>query len=274
MKSFVAMLALCALVTTARAEQAESAPKRYAPSDMLAIAPGLAHYTDSVLFGDVWKRAELAPRDRSIVTVAALITNGDIGQMGPHFARALDNGVTPRELAEIITHLAFYAGWPKAVTAVGIVKGVFEQRGVKPEEIAAVDSPLLPVDNANETQRTAMVPREMGDVVPALAGYTRNVLLGDLWRRPGLAPRDRSLVTIAALIAEGRSDQLAFYIGRGMRSGLTRSEISEVITHLAFYVGWPRAMSAAPVARAAFVAAARPRDRSHNTAPAGKSAGK
>jgi 4-carboxymuconolactone decarboxylase len=263
MKAFVATMVLCALAAAARAQQPETPPKHYAPSDMQAVAPGLADYTDKVLFGEVWQRPGLAPRDRSIVTVAALITDGDVGQMGPHLLRALDNGVTPRELSEIITHLAFYAGWPKAVTAVGIAKGVFEQRGIKPNEVAAEGLAPLPVDQAEEKQRIAMLQRDVGDSVPPLAGYTNSVLFGDLWRRPGLAPRDRSLVTIAALVAEGRSDQLAFHIARGMRNGLTRAEISEAITHLAFYVGWPRAMAAVPVARRVFAAAPRAHSGSH-----------
>ena len=82
------------------------------------------------------------------------------------------------------------------------------------------------------------------------------MLFGDLWRRPDLAPRDRSLVTVAALIAAGQVDQLAFHIDRGMTNGLTRTEVSETITHLAFYAGWPRAVSAVPVAKKVFEARA------------------
>ena len=228
---------------------------------MRAVAPGLADYTDTLLFGEVWKRPGLAPRDRSLVTVAALITNGDAGQLGAHVLRALDNGVTPRELSEIITHLAFYAGWPKAVTAIGIVKGVFEQRGIKPEEIAADAFPPSVLDQSAAKDRDIIIGAIARDVAPALAGCTSRILFRSLWCRPGLSARDRSLVTIAALIAEGQTDQLAFYIDMGLRSGLTRVEISEAVTHLAFYVGWPRAMSAAPIAKVAFKA--HPRGGSH-----------
>jgi 4-carboxymuconolactone decarboxylase len=221
---------------------------------MLAIAPGLAGYTDAVLFGEIWKRPALAARDRSIVTVAALITNGDAGQLGAHVLRALDNGVTPRELSEIITHLAFYAGWPKAVTAIGIVKGVFEQRGIKPEEVAANGSPASALTQDAAKDHDVINGSDARDAAPALAGYTSRLIFGNLWCRPGFSARDRSLVTIAALIAEGRTDQLVFYIDLGLRNGLTRVEISEAITHLAFYVGWPRAMAAMPIADAAFKA--------------------
>lgn len=94
------------------------------------IAPALANYTDTVLFGDVWKRPELSPRDRSLVTVASLVSLYRINEMPFHFKRALENGVTREELVEAITHLAFYAGWPVASTALPIARRVFEESGV------------------------------------------------------------------------------------------------------------------------------------------------
>jgi 4-carboxymuconolactone decarboxylase len=88
------------------------------------IAPKLADLTDEVLFGDVWARPGLSPRDRSLITVAALIALNRTDQLRSHLGRALDNGVTQDELAETITHLAFYAGWPCAVGAVGTLRDV------------------------------------------------------------------------------------------------------------------------------------------------------
>jgi len=88
------------------------------------IAPKLAELTDDVLFEDVWNRDGLAARDRSLVTVAALISGGDATQRKFHIGRALENGVTETEIIEAITHLAFYAGWPKAMTAVVVARDV------------------------------------------------------------------------------------------------------------------------------------------------------
>lgn len=93
------------------------------------IAPALADYTDKVLFGDVWKRPQLSPRDRSLVTVSCLIALYRINEMPFHFKRALENGVTRDELVEAITHLAFYAGWPVASTTLQIARRVFEEAG-------------------------------------------------------------------------------------------------------------------------------------------------
>jgi len=89
------------------------------------VAPGLAQLTDDVLFGDVWMRPGLSARDRSLVTVSALIAMNRPDQLRGHMTRALENGVTREELIETITHLAFYAGWPSAVTAAGVAKEMF-----------------------------------------------------------------------------------------------------------------------------------------------------
>jgi 4-carboxymuconolactone decarboxylase len=89
------------------------------------VAPKLAALTDDVLFEDVWNRPELAARDRSLITVAALVTGGDADQLRFHLRHAQNNGVTETELKEAITHLAFYAGWPKAMTAMTVAKEVF-----------------------------------------------------------------------------------------------------------------------------------------------------
>ena len=97
MKLLATTLAVCSLASGVEAQQRGS--PRVAPPDMQAITPPLATYTDDVLFGDLWKRRELGPRDRSLVTVAALIAGGHTQQMTGHFNRALDNGVKPGEIA-------------------------------------------------------------------------------------------------------------------------------------------------------------------------------
>ena len=89
------------------------------------FAPGLVHFTDDALFGDAWKRPQLAPRDRSLITVAALTTGGNTEQLVYHLGLAKENGATEEELIEAITHLAFYAGWPKAMSAMAVAKQVF-----------------------------------------------------------------------------------------------------------------------------------------------------
>jgi 4-carboxymuconolactone decarboxylase len=93
------------------------------------VAPGLAQLTDDVLFGDVWERPGLSKRDRSLVTVAALVALYRTRELPGHLRRALDNGLTKDELVEAITHLAFYAGWPCAMSAATAAKEVFANHG-------------------------------------------------------------------------------------------------------------------------------------------------
>ena len=91
-----------------------------------------------------------------------------------------------------------------------------------------------------------------GDFAPALVGFTDDTLFGQVWTRPELSPRDRSLVTVACLVAGGHTTQLVGHLARAKRNGLTETELIEAITHLAFYAGWPRAMSAMAVAKEVF----------------------
>src|SRR3989441_11285930 len=95
--------------------------------------------------------------------------------------------------------------------------------------------------------------KSFGDIAPALAEYTDNVLFGDVWKRPGLSPRDRSLITVAALVALYRTNELPFHLNRALENGVTKDELIELITHLAFYSGWPTASSAVSSARKVYV---------------------
>ena len=94
---------------------------------MAEISPKLAEITEEVLFGDVWERPELSKRDRSLITISALIALYRTDQLRGHIGRALDNGVTKEEIGEVINHMAFYAGWPTAANAIVIAKEVFDE---------------------------------------------------------------------------------------------------------------------------------------------------
>ena len=103
-----------------------SKPPAPNPRDALrSFAPKLIELTDDVLFGDIWERPQLSKRDRSLITCTALVALGRTEQMNTHFPRALSNGVTQEELIEMITHMAFYSGWPTAVTAALRAREIF-----------------------------------------------------------------------------------------------------------------------------------------------------
>jgi 4-carboxymuconolactone decarboxylase len=95
------------------------------------------------------------------------------------------------------------------------------------------------------------------DVAPALDEITQSVLFGNVWERPGLSKRDRSLITVATLVALYRTNELPFHLKRAMENGVTREELVELITHLAFYAGWPPASTAVAIARQVFADAAK-----------------
>jgi 4-carboxymuconolactone decarboxylase len=247
MMKFLAMT-IASLIASAMA-QADTAKAR---DNVQAVAPALDKYKQDTLFGDLWKRPGLNVRDRSIVTVAALITRNQTVELPDYLNLALDNGVKPAEISEIVTHLAFYAGWGNAITAVPVVKDVFAARQITADQLPSASPKLLALNEAAEADRAKRVDQLFGAVFPGVTQYTTDVLFRGLWLRPGLAPRDRSLVTISALVASGLVAQLTGHINIGMNNGLTQAEIAEALTHLAFYVGWPNVFSAMPVAKEAF----------------------
>jgi 4-carboxymuconolactone decarboxylase len=105
-----------------------AAPISPAREAIRSTVPKLAEISDNIIYGEIWERPGLSKRDRSLIVVASLIAMGRERQLEGHLARALDNGVTKAEIGEIITHLAFYAGWPAAMTAAAIAKDVFAKR--------------------------------------------------------------------------------------------------------------------------------------------------
>jgi len=227
-------------------------PAMLSYDEVRAVSPALEHYTKGPLLDGVWMRPELSPRDRSVVTVAALIARIQTIEMSFHFRLALDNGVKPSELSEIITHLAFYSGWANALFAVSVAKEIFHERGIGIDQLPSAAPTLLPLKEAAEAQRAAQVNDNFGEVSPGLVQNTTDLLFRELWLRPALAPRDRSLVTVSALIASGQVAQINYHLNRSMDNGLTRIQASEVLTHLAFYSGWPNAFSALPVVKDVF----------------------
>ena len=226
--------------------------------DVKAVSPALAHYTADALTQALWSRPGLSKRDRSLVTVAALIASERSIGFAHYFARALDCGVTPAELSEIVTQVAFYAGWSTAFSASLALKSLFEDRGIGTDQLPPVSPDLLPAGEAlpGDAIRKAILEERFGGFVPGLVAVTNSLLYGEVWLRPGLSPRDRNLVTIVAFIAAGQMEFFGLYLDKAVRMGVTREEVAEAITHLAFYLGWPAALSAANAATAYFAAQA------------------
>ncbi len=215
--------------------------------DVLSVAPALRDYMQGDVLDDLWKRPQLSPRDRSIVTLSVLITRNQTLDLPFYLRLALDSGLKPAEISEIVTHLAFYAGLGNASATIGIVKDVFGERGIGAGELPPANPKLLPLDAAAEATRAANVEKNTGPISPGLVQLTADVLFLKLWLRPDLAPRDRSLVTVSSLMAAGHVAQITFHLNKAMDNGLTQEQAGEIIAQVAFYAGWPNAFSAVPI---------------------------
>ncbi len=257
MKLLAATLASLALATPVLAQGSPPMPapledtSTLSMADIRSVAPALGRYAKEDVAG-LWQRPQLSRRDRSLVTVAILVARNQTLDLPHYINLALDSGVTPRELSETITHLAFYSGWSNAMAAVAITKDIFAQRKIGPDQLPAASPQLLPLNEQAEATRVASVRRLLGTAAPGLDQYTTDPLFRDVWLRPDLSPRDRSLVTITSLMANGQVAQLAGHLNRALNNGLTQEQAGEVVTQIAFYAGWPNAFSAGPVAAEVF----------------------
>ena len=253
MKFLFPLLAGATMMTTnALAQAAGEAGRRYSPELVRSVSPALEAHTEQRLHGDLWSRAGLTKRDRALVTIATLVARNETATVGTYADRALDYGVKPTEISETLLHLAYYTGWGNAMAAVGPVSEVFKRRGIGPDQLPQVVPTPLPLDEAAEAKRARFIGEQFDQVSPGVVQYTTDYLFRDLWLRPDLAPRDRSLITVAALVAGGQVEQMTTHLGKAMDNGLTEAEAGELITQVAFYAGWPKAFSAMPVARKVF----------------------
>jgi 4-carboxymuconolactone decarboxylase len=256
MKLMAAMIAARSLNSTPEArgphtQTGRKSESMHTTNDTTMVAPALEKYAQGPL-AELWKRPDLTPRDRSIVTITALVARNQTIEMPYYLNLALDNGVKPREISEIITHLAFYSGWANAMSAAAVAKDVFADRKIGPDQLPAASPVPLPLEKDTEAKRAAAVEQQFGDVAPGVVHYTTDVLFRDLWLRPDLSSRDRSLVTVSALIANGQVAQIPYHLNRAMDNGLTQTQATEVVTQLAFYAGWPNAFSSLPIVKDVF----------------------
>lgn len=226
------------------------------PADVAAVSPTLAEFTNSAIVNKLWQRDGLSTHDRCVITVAALIARSQTAGMAHYFNKALDSGVTAAEMSEIVLHMAFYSGWPNAFIAVSILKDIFAERGISESELPNLTPDLLPLPQAlpDNDFFMGLIDQNIRPFAPALADFSTDLLYHHVWQRPALSVRDRNLISITALIAQGLRDFLGVYMARGIAQGITREEMGEVITHLAFYAGCPVVIPSIGVVQQAYEA--------------------
>ncbi len=242
-------------------------PERVASSMARRLGP-LGSFAFDVV-GEMWARPELSRRDRSLIVVSTLAAQARDEELELHTGIALRNGLTRTEVEELVVTVAAYAGFPAAMAA---------SRRVDTALRAAADVEQLDGRQGAAAKSDAERDRDAADVFGRMtgadgAGDAADVLdslaaalggvgvlayrwaFGEVWARPELARRDRSLAVIAILTSLGAVEELKFHVPAGLRHGLTGDEIEAAITHLALYSGFPRAVEAIRVARAAIASA-------------------
>ena len=206
------------------------------------FAPEFARYNDDILFGEVWSRNDiLSLHDRSIVTICALVGSGILdSSLKYHIQNAKKNGVTRDEIVEIVTQLAFYAGWPKAWAVFPMAK-----------EIYGDDAHGNSIEIEPEPYPQDAGRKFLGDFAPEFARYNDDILFGEVWSRNNiLSLHDRSIVTVSTLVGAGIfTDALKHHLANAKANGVTKEEMVEIITQLGFYAGWPKAWAVFPMAK-------------------------
>jgi len=206
------------------------------------FAPEFARYNDDILFGEVWSRNDiLSLHDRSIVTICALVGSGILdSSLKFHIQNAKKNGVDRDEMVEIVTQLAFYAGWPKAWAVFPMAKEVYGN-----------DAHGNSIEMEPEPYPQDAGRKFLGDFAPEFARYNDDILFGEVWARNNtLSLHDRSIVTVSTLVGAGIfTDALKHHLQNAKNNGVTKEEMVEIITQLGFYAGWPKAWAVFPMAK-------------------------
>jgi 4-carboxymuconolactone decarboxylase len=221
------------------------------------IAPDLADMAISFAYGEIYSRPGLDLRQRQMVTVAALAAMGGAEpQLRFHIAGALNVGCPPEEIIELMTHLVVYAGFPAALNGVFAAKIVFNDRGIAVTTERAVAASASRYDDGLASLRAIdgaageQVIESLREVAPDLGRFVIEFSFGDVYTRPGLDLVSRELITVAALAAIGyATPQLKVHMHGFLNVGGTREQLVEVVTQIAAYAGFPRAINAALAAK-------------------------
>ena len=225
------------------------------------LVPGMGDWVTASLFGEVWGRPGLPKKLRSIATMTALTVTGKEPQLKGHIGYALNLGWTKEELGEMFMHLVFYAGLPSTLNALSVARTVFEERGLMDDgsgEAEVGESTAERIAKGNEVLEEVTLgnPEEASGaeygLVSGMEEWVTASLFGDVWGRPGLEKKVRSIATMSALCVLGRLPQLKGHVAWALNLGWSREEIGELFLHLVFYCGLPACLNALGVAKEVF----------------------
>lgn len=222
-------------------------------------------FTLETVMGDVWSRPGLSRRNRSLITVAALTALHRPEELRLHTLGALRNGLSRRQLCEVVMHVACYAGFPVGVEGMRILREAFDSApDLDPTEEPDTSGPTLDERPEDRYERGRAVVRVIlppgrraalpvpDEIAPDWGRWVVATAFGDLWSRPGLSLRERSRVTLTVLTVLNLPEELRLHLGVARTLGISREEIAEQIMHLAIYGGFPVAVEGMRIARAVF----------------------
>ena len=219
------------------------------------LLPGMPHLVDEVIFGRVWARPGLELEDRMLATLSALTSKQYLPQVGFYVRGALNIGMAPRLIQEIMLHCAMYSGVPTALNSLNVVKEVFKERGIpQPEEDLQEHDLDDLMKLGDETMRDLHRERaEGGYAAPDSAASTLYVnaiqyLYGEIWNRPGITRRQRMVCSVAAFTATQMPGQQRKFFQSAPNVGVTRDQVIEIIIQTGPYSGFPPALNALTVA--------------------------
>ncbi len=215
----------------------------------------LASFALNFPLGDIWHRPGLSRRDRNLVVISILGTLHQTNQLAVYVRGGINHGLTPEEIREILTHMCAYAGFPRAIDAMTVANQVLADMGHAPE-----GGKLPPAEQLGDAERRQrgvevfgrLTGREQTDPdklvdglksqIGELGAYAIEFAFGEVWARPQLPLRDRSLVVVSILTALGRAAELDFHVPAAVRNGVTRAELEEVMLTVVPYAGFPLAV--------------------------------
>lgn len=219
------------------------------------LLPGFDHLLDELVYGRVWARPGLALEDRVLASLAALTSVQRLDQLRVLVGAALNIGLSPRLVQEVMLHCAMYAGMPTALASLGVVREVLADQGLpQPEETLAEVELDQMLTQGRETMQALHAERSEGgyanpdSAAASLYASAIDYLYGEIWNRPGIDRRQRMLCSIAAFTALRLESQQRKFFRSALNVGLTREEVLEIIAQTAPYSGFPPALNALAIA--------------------------
>ncbi len=226
------------------------------------LAPDLERLLGEALFGVIWHREALTRAQREIITLSTLVVRGRDPQLRRHLGNALNIGLTPEQIVELIIHATWYGGAPAGINALTLCKSVFDERGVAftlPKRHDAQETPDHLFERGNQLRLQYMGDQPSARPAPPTQAerdfgrISGEYYWGATWTRPGLDLPSRCLCTMTCLAALGRHSPLRSHIRAALNIGFTQDQIIEVFMHLMFYGGIPFAREAMDVANDIFI---------------------